>query len=194
MKCPPGCECRRHHRTREQISYLKHVKIFVEALGRGPHTCPWCNEPVMVEGGRAATSGTIHHLNHDHYDNRLENLAACHFGCHTRHHHKRKTLSAEARAKVSAAQKGVPDGPPPEAVRKKLSAALKGRPHTAEHNRKVGDAQRGRKLSDEQKQKLSDGQKRHGAVGTYCESCGAGPFAGNRGRLMHQRQTAGCGT
>lgn len=40
--------------------------------------------------------------------------------------------------------------------RRKQSAALKGRPKSAEHNKKVGEANRGRKMSDDFKRKVRD--------------------------------------
>ena len=73
--------------------------------------------------------------------------------------------SAETRAKMSAARKGVkvgPTGPKSAEHRAKLSAALKGRPtgpKSAEHLAKIGAALKGRIRSAETRAKLSAANK-----------------------------------
>ena len=52
--------------------------IFKEGAGEGPWPCHFCEKPCNAEN--------VHHLNHDHEDNRFENLAPCHKRCHLRHH------------------------------------------------------------------------------------------------------------
>jgi hypothetical protein len=74
--------------------------------------------------------------------------------------HRRQPLSAEHRAKISAAQKGKKRGPmsiSPDVElerRRKISAALMGKSLSAEHRAKLSDAKKGRKLSEDHRQKL----------------------------------------
>lgn len=59
--------------------------------------------------------------------------------------------------------------------RAKLSASLKGKPRTSEHNQKISDALKGRTLSEEHKKKISE--RRKNEVKLICPYCGkkAGP-------------------
>lgn len=64
------------------------------------------------------------------------------------------TLSPEHREKLSRAKRGIPTG----------RATMKGRTHTAEARRKIGDAQRGRPKSARHRAAISEALKRRGAV------------------------------
>lgn len=75
--------------------------------------------------------------------------------------------SAEVRAKISAGNKGQKRGPLTAEHKAKMgagvSAALKGKPKSAEHVAKVAAAQRGRTLSAETRAKISASLKRRNA-------------------------------
>lgn len=58
----------------------KFREIFFAFNGAGPYSCYDCGKDVDF------WTVLIHHENHDHSDNRLENLVPSHRGCHTRHH------------------------------------------------------------------------------------------------------------
>jgi hypothetical protein len=66
---------------------------------------------------------------------------------------KGQTLSAEARAKVSAAKRGKPLT---DEHREKLSAAGKGRVFSEEARRKISEARKGKKHTEEAKQKMRE--------------------------------------
>jgi group I intron endonuclease len=70
-------------------------------------------------------------------------------------------VTAEAAVKISIALKGKPR---PQWVRDKISAGQRGRPRTEEEqraSREHSERMRGRKLSDEHRQKISNGNKGH---------------------------------
>ena len=46
--------------------------------------CYFCEK--MIEPNEFGRIVIVHHINHDHYDNRLKNRALCHQGCHRKHH------------------------------------------------------------------------------------------------------------
>jgi hypothetical protein len=48
--------------------------------------CYFCQTPITKLSGLDYDSLVIHHINHNHYDNRPENRAMAHNGCHTKHH------------------------------------------------------------------------------------------------------------
>lgn len=83
-------------------------------------------------------------------------------------------VSIETRQKVSAAQRGVKDGPLPFEQRQKISESLKGQipwckgkriygrkgsPHSEEHKRKIGLANKGHTVSPETRLKVSQALK-----------------------------------
>jgi hypothetical protein len=64
-----------------------------KATGGLPAPCAFCGEPVtdrMFNGSRRSGAGgrsaVIHHLDGNHSNNAVENLAVAHHACHTRHH------------------------------------------------------------------------------------------------------------
>jgi hypothetical protein len=70
--------------------------------------------------------------------------------------HKGKTRSAETRAKISAAKKGKPLS---EETKAKLSAVKKGKPLSEETKAKMSAAKKGKPLSEEHKAKMSAAKK-----------------------------------
>lgn len=71
-----------------------------------------------------------------------------------RQYHVGKPKSVEHRAKISRAHIGKNQGPCSLEQRLKISQALKGRVHSAEHNLRVGLAHKGREKSLEHREKL----------------------------------------
>lgn len=69
-------------------------RIFVDANGMGPHTCYFCD-------GTMARIEAIHHINHDHSDNSVDNLAAAHTGCHSRYHMSGISLTRQTSSRAS---------------------------------------------------------------------------------------------
>lgn len=99
-------------------------KIFLAHNGSGPWTCAYtpCGELIYVLGKRSR-EGAIHHKDEDKHNNDPDNLEIMHFGCHRRHHMvghikapetcqrlsdalQGHPVSAETRAKISAANRG----------------------------------------------------------------------------------------
>ena len=66
-----------------------------------------------------------------------------------------RTFSAEHRANLSEAQRGLKRGPHSDATKAKISAALRGRVRTAEHKAKLSAAKLGSKASDATRAKMS---------------------------------------
>jgi hypothetical protein len=54
--------------------------IFVAHTGPGPYACYFCSYDVNLD------ELFVHHVNHDHFDDRLENLVATHGSCHMTYH------------------------------------------------------------------------------------------------------------
>ena len=76
-----------------------------------PYPCFFCAQAVEVWNARTKDGGVIHHVDGDHWNDAPENLVAAHHGCHMSHHRSGRKLSAETRAKITAAM--------PEIVRKR---------------------------------------------------------------------------
>jgi HNH endonuclease. len=59
----------------------KHREIFLMHAGVEPWDCFFkCGQPVYY------AFLVVHHINHDHTDNVVDNLTAAHSSCHTRYH------------------------------------------------------------------------------------------------------------
>lgn len=61
-------------------------RIFMSYYGTGPWPCFFCDDDVTHLGDCGSEDGLVHHINHDHDDNRRENMTAAHHGCHTAYH------------------------------------------------------------------------------------------------------------
>lgn len=107
----------------------------------------------------------IHHRNGDHSDNRIENLQLVTAGEHKRIHIEMDGSHWTKRPEVKA----------------KMSASQIGKKHTEEHNRKIGDGNRGKVFSEERRAKISaalKGRKR----GPHSEEHKAKISAGGLGK------------
>jgi hypothetical protein len=102
----------------------------------------------------------VHHINENKLDDRLENLMVMTRSDHMKHHNflqpwigigwpKGKPRSKETREKISAAHQG---------MEKPWLREDK------ERNRKISEFRKGYRYSDEAKQKISEGVKRHNAA------------------------------
>lgn len=130
-------------------------RLFVAAYGVGPYTCGHCGEDVE-------TLEVVHHIDHDHFNDVLENLQAMHRSCHGVHHRTSQALS--------------------EDTKRKISAAMIGRPYSAEHREtmreirrspefreKIRQARTGTKASDETRRKMSEAHKGKRRTCPVCE-------------------------
>jgi len=65
------------------------------------YTCYFCNESIIKLIGSDADSLAVHHINGDHEDDRLENRAYTHFGCHSCYHLTQRWQNLTTRALMS---------------------------------------------------------------------------------------------
>ena len=56
----------------------EYQRLFFAEHGNGPWPCDFCSEPVV--------DLTVHHRDHDHFNDEIGNLGAVHPSCHTTHH------------------------------------------------------------------------------------------------------------
>jgi hypothetical protein len=71
----------------------EYTKVFLKTYGSGPWECVACHN-LIFELGRKIGLGNIHHHNHNHFDNRPENLEPLHHQCHA-HKHMKGSVSGE---------------------------------------------------------------------------------------------------
>lgn len=111
-------------------------EMFFIENGRGPWPCYGCGEDVHIEKVH------IHHIDHNHSNDTLTNLAPMHQGCHLRHHKLGSTIPPELRERLRLLNTGKKLS---AESRRKISEANKGKvkPRTAEHSRVLGLALRG---------------------------------------------------
>lgn len=77
-----------------------HIDIALAFYGPLPHPCYWCANTVDTLSVRKMPGGVVHHLDHDHYNNQVENLVFAHATCHASHHNSGKVMSESAKAKI----------------------------------------------------------------------------------------------
>jgi len=70
-----------YSRMRRRNQFLE---FFVRKLDTKCYFCDVEIDPKVFFGWR--DNLTIHHINHDRDDNRIENLVICHRGCHAQYH------------------------------------------------------------------------------------------------------------
>jgi hypothetical protein len=142
-------------------------QIFIDSNGPGPWPCYGCFSPVSPE------ELLVHHIDRDHLNDEVTNLAPMHKGCHTRLHQTGRELSEEARAMMSAQRKGVPKPP-----------------RTKEHSLKIGATKRGVPFSDEHRRKLREARLQQKRL--RCAQCEYANIVMNM--QWHQRTTGHKGT
>ena len=116
----------------------KHQLLFVAEHGHPPWTCFFCGDPVAGLGN----TGHIHHIDGDHGNNSILNLAAAHTRCHCRHHNVGRKWTRVSREAASAQRQGKPKSPEHRAA---IAAALKGKPKSQEHREAMSRARKGRR-------------------------------------------------
>lgn len=137
------------------MGYTKYKAMWLAAHGNGPWPCYGCGDLVESLGGRTAPeTGLVHHLDHNHDNNVIENLQVMHHKCHVRHHNSERVVTDEARQNMSAAQKKRRASESQE-TRDKFVYAFKGRRHSEESIRKMSDAQQGKVISPETREKIA---------------------------------------
>lgn len=143
-----GSQRRRRSRYRE---------MFFAINGVGPYNCFFdCGEAVSFD------EVVVHHINGDHTNNDIHNLAPSHRICHNSHHFKElwanrkdelllsstrgnhKPHSEEAKLKMSEAQKKSGHAPTREA-REKARLTNLGKPRSEETKRKISEAHKARR-------------------------------------------------
>lgn len=138
-----------------------HRTVFLSAYP-GPWVCVECNKSILVLG-RQSDSLSVHHVNEDKLDNRLDNLVPMHNGCHKRHHATGRVLSSEAKTKISDSHKGELNPfygkKHSDSSREKMSKSLVGREFSAEHRARLGESNRRRIVSPETRAKMSASAK-----------------------------------
>lgn len=110
---------------------------FAEYGSAGPWDCHFCEDPILIRG-RVGDSLVIHHLNHDHYDDRLENLAGAHRKCHNKMHTRAAwSITEEGKKKQDEARRRWQSDP--EKI-KAMSEKLKGRSPSEAARKAVAEA------------------------------------------------------
>jgi len=97
----------------------------------------------------------IHHKDHDHDNNDIENLQVTHYGCHTRHHWTGKQHTDETKSKLAVHRVGKPLS---DETKAKMSAATKGKSKSEETRRRMSEAAKNR--SPEHLRKIREGLQR----------------------------------
>lgn len=101
---------REFYKLRELVHFLLAGAGATPRTGeRGSFICCFCRKELddytdFVKHGNATgpkflAKLTIHHVNEDHQDNRLENKALCHTSCHKSHH---RTMANKVRTLMRA--------------------------------------------------------------------------------------------
>jgi NUMOD3 motif-containing protein len=127
-----------------------YVQVWIKHNGMPPWPCEFCNKSINgLGGGQHQDIGIIHHKDRNPENNAIDNLAACHKGCHVRHHNEeRAPYSAEMAAKVAAAHLGKPLS---EETKAKMSATTRGKPKSEETRKRMSAYARNRKPEHQQK-------------------------------------------
>jgi group I intron endonuclease len=94
--------------------------------------------------------------------------------------------SAETREKLSAWQKGIPTGPMPDEIKKKIGDANRGKEKHAEWRQKLSDAHKGRPKDLAHREKLSIANMGN----THTDEARAKIGAGARGRIKSDEERA----
>lgn len=140
-----GSQRRRRSRYRE---------MFFATNGIGPYECFFCNEEVEF------SLVVIHHVDHDHTNNSIDNLAASHRKCHNGHHfallwqeRKEDLLSSPTRGHRT---------PHSEEAKRKMSKAHKEAGHRPSDAAiaKAAEINTGKKKSEEVRKNISEGRRR----------------------------------
>lgn len=149
----------------------QHKDIFYAFNGPGPYICTFCDGTVLGwwdepdgHDGRQSHALVVHHVDHNHTNNAVENLAASHYGCHTSHHFASDPL--------------VPKGSTlPEEWKRRVA---------------LGTTKRMAEMTVEEKQmwleRVLNGMHKVDKTPILCD-CGSGPFRGEQGLKIHRARS-----
>lgn len=135
--------------------------------------CFWCNEEVEMvyaltaDAAKEKTSGIVHHIDHNHDNDVLDNLAPMHQNCHVAYHRSVRPLVAKG-SKL------------PDEWRERVAVASKMNNARPEVRQKIAESMAVAVRSYENYGKP-----------LYCEDCGSGPYVGELGLRSHQGR-GGC--
>lgn len=118
-----------------------HIRIFFAHNGPGPFVFHFCKKKVTLEKVH------VHHVDHNHDNNKPKNLVASHSSCHSRHHATGRLRSKETRERISATRKE-------KFSRGELVPPTKGVGHSAKTRAKISVSHMGIRPSDESLEKL----------------------------------------
>ena len=97
------------YKLRELISFTLAGAGATERTVNGPLTCWFCKKPLDTNlfvrpgeapGPRFTAKLSIHHVNGDHDDQRMENKALCHTKCHKSYHRSKSNAARAAMEEV----------------------------------------------------------------------------------------------
>lgn len=149
--------------------YAPHRWMYFEAFGHEHDAvCFWCETEVEMkldmtrEEALVASSGIVHHVDHDHGNNILDNFAPMHQSCHSAYHRSVRPLVAKG-SKL------------PDEWREKVAAAVASRMSSEENKQQIAKTMAANVREDENYGKP-----------LYCEDCGGGPYTGTLGLNSHQ--------
>ncbi len=126
-------------------------EVFLAHNGPGPYACYFeCSNPVMFE------ELVVHHKDHDHTNNSLDNLVPAHRLCHNGHH--LRALWADSPEKMLDSESRGHRTPHSEETRRKISEGHKekGLRPSDEARALAREAWKGSTHSDEAKKKMSE--------------------------------------
>lgn len=137
----------------------RYRELFFATNGAGPYICYFsCGEPIIF------AEVIVHHINGNHVDNRIENLAPAHRTCHNAHH--LAELWSERRDDMLAPETRGHRIPHTEQVKKLISEKKKaaGQQPSDEAREKARLKNLGTPRSEETKKRISDGHKARRAL------------------------------
>jgi hypothetical protein len=138
--------------------------------------CFWCKQSVFMSNllkpgeSRKRDAGCVHHIDHDHDHNVIENLTGMHYGCHTAYHKRLYN--------PGAVKKGM-----------KLPKSWKEKV-TASNKRKPLDPAFGQKISDTKKKRIREDLNFQAQL--WCVKCRRGPFSYPFGMRFHASKGGRC--
>lgn len=117
----------------EYFNYV-YRRLFHDYYPDPPWTCYFCGEKIL-KWGHDVDSLHVHHIDHDHYNDVIENLAPTHASCHISHHAVHREVS--------------------DATREKHRQFRLGWVHSQETRRKMSESAMGHSVSPESRAKMS---------------------------------------
>jgi len=123
-------------------------------------SCYFCGESITKFEGRISDSLAVHHINGDHEDDRPDNRAKTHYGCHASYHSKLQSETPEGKAQFKKMLKAWHESDENKAHIKKMQKAWYESDKGKTQIKKLGEANKGKHLSEAHKQACRDGWMR----------------------------------